>query len=185
MNLFTTRKILLFFIASVFVISCSNPLSSDDDSNEEIWIIENDSTITWNGNKISGNNKSEDPDDYSLTVRYLGISSAPDRDDKNRVKIALTDSTFTTQDYNNIDMSTVFFFIDFPKSYGFLEHYCSYCSANGTPKWFRFSYTHFFYCDDNSSLEKLEFIFQNKGSTQRTYIFNSKGFEKAIKEIAC
>ena len=46
------RKILLFSVLSLIFISCSNPFSSDDESDKEIWIVGNDSTITWNGNKI-------------------------------------------------------------------------------------------------------------------------------------
>jgi len=179
------RKILLLSALSLIFISCSNPFSSDDGSDKEIWIVGNDSTITWNGNKISGNNKSEDPEDYTITARYLGNPSAPSRTDTNRIVFTLTDSSVTMQDYGNIDIGSVNYYLDTPQSYEFLSQNFGSRSANLTPAWFKFSNTYLFYCEDESSIENFEYVYENKGNIQRTYIFNAKGFEKAIRDIAC
>jgi hypothetical protein len=179
------KKLIYTFFISVLIISCSNPSSSGDDENKEIWIFGNNSTITWNGSEISGNNKSENPDDYTITARYLGNPSAPSRTDTNRIVFTLTDSSVTMQDYENIGIGSINYYLDTPQTYEFLSQDYGSRSANLTPAWFKFSNTYSFNCEDNSTIGNFEYVYENKGQIERTYIFNAKGFEKAIKEIAC
>ena len=179
------RNIIYSILIVAVLVSCSNPSSTGDDMSKGVWTISNDSTITWNGSEMSGNNKSDNPEDYSITARYLGVPSAPSRTDTNRIIFSLTDSSVTMQDYESVDIGSVNYYLDTPQTYGFLSQEDGSRTANLTPAWFKFSNAYLFFCDDESSIDSFEYVYENRGKVQRTYIFNARGFEEAIREIAC
>lgn len=162
--------------------------SVNTDNRKENWLVNSDSTILWIGNEVSGNNFSNNPSDYSITFEYLGIPSAPNRTDKNRVRFTLVDSAVTEQDYESLiqnGINNLDYFLRLPSNYTFIDSEYNSRSVNGTPAWYRFTNIHYFNCNSNSSIDKLDYVFRNGGSIERSYSFSASGLEEAFKSIAC